>query len=491
MRNAAGLNFTSLLWCLTFLLVYLMASEIVSGDSDLVLHIAYGTAIIEGGFPLNDPLLTGVTEAPVLQEWLFEVVVAKLHSLFGLAGPLVVFASLLGALIAGLYYRMRNTSICMWVAMVYGIIALLSLRPHLIIRPHLVSWILAALLLLFLEDWRDGKRNFRNTALVACSIMLVWTNLHGGFLLGLVLIAVFTSDAVIEKLFKNQKKTLFEASSLLAVTTLVTLFNPWGLNLHQHLFAFLSNGFIVGGTSDFQPPNFSDRTLPALLIVLCFVWPPLLLRFKQVLLVQWILAIGLTISACFSVRNIPFLGILMLPIAAGHLQQWLSASSHKIPHAVLQSSKRMEDDEIGKTGWLWVVAILTFSILLVSGGIMRVGLTGKAVPTAAISWVEDQDNLNQLPVFADYLAAGYLLYATRVEKVYLHALNANYPVNRLQTWIRVGNNETGWENDIQAMDWAFLLSGSSQADTLIESSCWQILYEDEMAIIFQNNCLII
>jgi len=65
MRNAVGLNFTSLLWCLTSLLVYLRASEMASGDSDLVLHIAYGTAIIEGGFSLNDPLLTGVTDPPV------------------------------------------------------------------------------------------------------------------------------------------------------------------------------------------------------------------------------------------------------------------------------------------------------------------------------------------------------------------------------------------------------------------------------------------
>jgi len=258
----------------------------------------------------------------------------------------------------------------------------------------------------------------------------------------------------------------------LAVTTLFTLFNPWGVNLHQYLFAFLSNSFIIGRTSDFQPPDFSDQTLPALLIVLCFVWPPLLIRFRQVLLVLWVLAIRLTISACLSVRNIPFLGILVLPIAAGHLQQWLSASSHKIPNAVLQSSKRMEYDKIGKTGWLSVVAILTLSILLVSGGIMRVGLTGKAVPTAAIRWVKDQDNLNELPVFADFLTAGYLLYATPVKKVYLHALNANYPVSRLQAWIRVANNETGWENDIQDMDWAFLLSGSPQADTLIESSCW-------------------
>jgi hypothetical protein len=148
----------------------------------------------------------------------------------------------------------------------------------------------------------------------------------------------------------------------------------------------------------------------------------------------------------------------------------------------------MEDDEAGKTGWLWVVLLLGFSTLLVNRGIMRVGLTADAVPTAAIEWVAEQENLHDLPVFADFLAAGYLLYATPVERVYLHALNANYSVGRLQTWVRVANRETGWENDIQNITWAFLLTGSPQAETMEESSCWQVLYTDEMATVFQNSC---
>lgn len=492
--KSTGLNFTSLLWCLAFLIVFFMASEMVSGDSDLVLHIAYGNAIIDNGFPPNDPLLSGVTEAPILQEWLFEIVVAKLDSLFGLTGPLIVFAALMGSLVGGLYHRMRTKNICMWVAMLYGVIALLSLRPHLVIRPHLISWVAAALLFMLLEDWYEGRRSFKSTSIAVFAIMISWANLHGGFLLGLVIMAVFAVDAVVDKL-KNKiedKGTpkLLEASILLAVSAFITLLNPWGWDLHQHLVSFLTNSFIVSGTSDFQPPGFTEQTLPALLIVLCFVWPPLLVRFSHVRLTQWLLALGLSISACISVRNIPFLGILMLPIAATHLQQWLIASTNKISNVVLTSSKRMEDDEEGKTGSLWIVLSLILSSVLVGSGIMKVGLTGKTVPSAAIEWVEEQDNLHQLPVFADYLAAGYLLYATPVERVYLHALNANYPVDRLQTWVRVGNGEPGWKNDIQNLKWAFLLSGSLQADTLTQSSCWQVLYSDDMATIFQNDCTI-
>ena len=57
----------------------------LTGDSDLLLHIIYGRAIIDSGIPATDPMLHNIEAPLVLQEWLFEAVMALLDRAFGLA----------------------------------------------------------------------------------------------------------------------------------------------------------------------------------------------------------------------------------------------------------------------------------------------------------------------------------------------------------------------------------------------------------------------
>ena len=151
LRSATGLNYTTVLWCVYFLVMIILASKMVSGDSDLVLHICYGRSLLENGFLKSDPLLSGITGAPVMQEWGFDIIVAVLDRICGLGGPLIVFASLFATLIAWLFHRMRQTS-CFWLSIIYTNLMFLALFTHLVIRPHLISWFATALIWSFLEE---------------------------------------------------------------------------------------------------------------------------------------------------------------------------------------------------------------------------------------------------------------------------------------------------------------------------------------------------
>ena len=72
--------------------------------------------------------------------------------------------------------------------------------------------------------------------------------------------------------------------------------------------------------------------------------------------------------------------------------------------------------------------------------------------------------------------------------MFLHSLNANYPADRLVTWVRTEAQEPGWEQDLEALPWAFLLTGTPQAAALDESDCFATRYSDDQAMVFENRC---
>lgn len=421
-----------------------------------------------------------------MQEWGFDSIVALLDATGGLGGPLIVFAALFATLITWIFHRMRQNS-CFWLAMLYTNLMFAALFTHLFIRPHMISWFATALLWSFLEDYQDGARSFRTTAVFSCALMLLWTNLHGGFLMGAALAGIMVAGEI-PGLIKGQRNKFFPMTALLCMIISVTLVNPWGWHLHEHLVSFLSNDFLIQGTSDFQPPSFTDRTMRPFILTACLAVLPMLLNWRRVKAQEWLLLIGLTAAASASVRNIPFLGILMLPIAVRHLQLVLQKFDSGFIKAVFASSARIEAEEHGRQGWLWCAGGFLAASLAIATGAYTVSLSSSAVPMKALEWVQQNDRYNRLPVFADFLAAGFLLYETPVKKVYLHALNAYYPEERLRTWISVGSGEEGWEQKLQGLQWAFLRTGSPQAATLMSSTLWQPVYQDTAAIIFGKAC---
>jgi|GEM_PF-2069722 len=466
----------------------LMASHWVSIDSDLVLHILYGRNLLQEGLLATDPLLSGVTEAPVLQEWLFEILVAWLDSMLGLVAPLLVFALLLGSLMAGLFRRMRYQGVCLWVALLYAIFVLFTLRIHLIIRPHMVSWAAVVFLAVLLEDWNSGRRSFLQTIVTGAMLMLFWTNMHGGFLLGLALTSVYALESAYRIVTQRESETFIQATTLVVVFSLVSLVNPWGWHLHAHLVSFLGNDFLMASTTDFLPPIWANGTLPVLTIAAIAALIPMLLRWRQVAMREWLLLIGLFYAAATSARNIPFFGIVMLPVAAQYLQQWLERSDKTAARLVLESSGRLEEDEGSHNGVGWPLLVsISLTVLFLTGAI-RVGLYSTNVPEETLAWVNDQPELHGQPLFADYMFAGYLLYATPIGSTYLHALNANYPDSRLRNYFQVDDGDPGWEQVMTGLDWAIVRADGGHNDSLSESSCWQIEYVDDMAVVFRRNC---
>ena len=483
--EAVGINrkpgFALIWWCTGFCLVIMLKEQMLTGDSDLMVHICYGREILDKGLFAPDPLLYEVPAAPIQHEWLFQVAMAELEKAAGASGLLLMAAVLVGTLWWLLFSRMRQKKVGTLYAMAYSTVLIVAFKPHLVLRPHLFSWLAAPFLYALLEDGYDGKRSTTKTAIYVSLTMLLWANVHGGFVLGIGLIVMFV---LLEPIVRRQLKRLFQLGVISGAALGATLINPWGIRLHGHIVSFLTNDIIVRSTSDFRPPSLSDNTATALCVLAVLTWCPLIVRYRYVHLREWLMAAALLGAALMSVRNIPYMGILMLPIAARYKACFFESRRTRFSKRLNEISERWDAADSG--GWGYAVLLLAVYIVLSSTGVVNVSFRGKTIPVVALKWMTENVAVEKEAVFADFGFAGYLLYLTPVQKVYLHSLNASVPEARLLTWLSIGRDESGWDKKISDYNWAFLRTGTPQSDAFLRSPSWRQMHRDEMGVIFRR-----
>lgn len=313
-------------------------------------HIALGRIILQDGIPAQEPFSFVTTQHPwVEQQWLFEVLLAKLVDIFGAGGAslamgLVGSAALLVAALAiprdtGVSAGWRATAI-----VVGGIVA----SPVMGVRGEVMSMLGVALTLLILSRWRDGSRR---AVWLLPPLFLLWANVHAGFIAGLAIL-VFTLlqtvravpaprtwlvalgglaaglcavigglvvgvAALVVLLFLLGAGTGADAERrpLLIATVaaaLATLLNPAGPGLYGYVVETFSNPLLGSAVSEWQSPDFHDTfnrifELSAVALVALAMLSPRR-RVDQLLL-----AGGAFLAALQAVRNVPLFSIIAIP----------------------------------------------------------------------------------------------------------------------------------------------------------------------------------
>jgi hypothetical protein len=107
------------------------------------------------------------------------------------------------------------------------------------VRPQLATYMLFAVFLYVLRRFHDqpGSRSLW----LLPPLMAIWVNLHGGFLAGGGLVAVFLVDAVVHwrRIRAAGIVPLKQLCCVTALVALATLVNPYGFGLHEMLWQHL------------------------------------------------------------------------------------------------------------------------------------------------------------------------------------------------------------------------------------------------------------
>lgn len=218
-------GFLSALWIKA---IYPASSGIA--DTDFFWHLAYGRWILEHRqIPLVDTFSWTFAGTPYrLTQWLGETFMGLAYQAGGLQGTLILSVVLTAATIAlGWSGAKRHvpSAIAMGIAIVCNLVLLVS--P---MRPQLFTFTFVATTVWLLDGWLTfGKRRY----LAALPpLLMLWVNLHGGFVIGLVLIGCAALGRAIEaNILQRPAEGLRGALPLIgtaAVCAVATLANPHG-----------------------------------------------------------------------------------------------------------------------------------------------------------------------------------------------------------------------------------------------------------------------
>jgi hypothetical protein len=219
------------LFSLVMVLVLINALSKTAADPDLWGYMAFGRYFWETGrFPYEDIFAYVPTlKVWVYHEWLTGVIFYPIYQALGAAGlQLLKFAlGLATAWFVFLTARRRGANF--WSALLgLWFVQVFLAMGYSPVRAQLFTYFFFALSLFVLETARLSGR-WRGLVLLVV-IQILWCNLHGGFLAGLGLLALYALGEGISR------RPFWPYVAALLAATLVTLINPYGLEYWHYLF---------------------------------------------------------------------------------------------------------------------------------------------------------------------------------------------------------------------------------------------------------------
>lgn len=350
------------------------------GDIDFWWHIAAGRHILETGvIPSVDPF--GVYDAAnvwgqtVLQsQWLGQVILYAVYEWFGIDGIILFRAGILMLCLAVVYLRCRVAGTATLFTMFITALAGMAILHYTGERPQLFSFLYLSLVFLLLDGFaRSGGR-----WMLYCIpfLMLLWSNTHGGAVLGVAVLGLYGAAQALEiRLtegnFRSPKlKLMFAVVGLSAVTLVMS---PSGFDTLRYL-VFLENSPIRDRVSEYASPW---SLWPVTVYYWVFIGVTLVALpglFNRSYLKQSVMVVALGAISFTAYRYIPFFVLLVAPYVAMSLSRMFSRI--RLPAVAINLSVLM-------------IALTLSGYGYKQGRILQHGIQEQDFPAGAVAFIKD------------------------------------------------------------------------------------------------------
>jgi hypothetical protein len=481
-------------------------------DADIGWHIRTGELILAThSVPRTDPFSSTMQGQPWFAwEWLYDGLLGILHRAAGLNGVVWLCALLVASIFVMLLQFLLEKGTGLPLAVVLMLLAEGAATIHLYARPHLASWFFSLLWFVALERWEQptAPRWLRWFFPVS---MVLWVNLHAGWIFGLALLGLYTVVALIESLrtadpFSRIRtwKRVHTLSWVVVCSTLATFVNPYGWRIHAHIYHYLGDRYLMDRIEEFQSPDFhgwAQRCFGTLVLLTLVAFA----RKRHALPLRHLLIALLAVyTGMYSSRNLPVSSMLLAWIAgpilwesfvslAGRPGCW--AWVRRWAGRISSFSDRMGAQELQLRGHRWpLVAVIVALAICIQGGrlgsrqVMQAHFNPLKLPVAAVGTLEHEWSAE--PVFSSDAWGGYLIYRLYpVRKVVLDDRHDLYGSGQIRQYLILVQGEPGWEKVLEKwhVQTALLPARSTLANLLRElPRKWYPVYEDNVAIVFRN-----
>ena len=453
-----------------------MASYVIS-DPDTLMHLASGSWMLEHHqVPATDPFSHNAAGLRwIAHEWLAQILMALSYDWGGFYGLRILVASLFSASIICQLIFLLNRVPAIY-AIFFSALCFASLLGHHLARPHLFTWPVLIIWLSVLLNAVE-KKQWRAPYILA-PLMILWANLHGSFILGLMTIPFFALEAFVYATKGSKIKTLQSWAFFLMLSTAFSLVTPFGLD---------GIGFGVNMVSA-QFTSMIQEWAPASGYNLLPIeyWLMLLLAmgltgYLRLPLIRLILLLGFIHESLAHVRFISILG-LVTPLLIAK------------PFGDLYYAKRGIKNNIGGLT-LWVINRKRVLIVFLCAcfSLLMLILTGKTyqnnflksstAPESAINFIKQEGISGN--VLNHYNMGGYLIF--KKIPVFIDGRADLYGASKIQEYFSILNVEKTSNinkilNDHQ-ISWTIFPPNEKIVFFLNGDAEWKKVFEDQDAVI--------
>ncbi len=511
--DAGDMVFIFLVSLPLFMLPYMLF-----GDGSTGWHIAVGQHILSlGSIPHTDFLSSSHSGQPwVAYQWLTDLIMGILVAIGGLNLLAVACSLSIAFLFLALYDRMRRDGLSVFPSLILVVIGSLLAAMHYLARPHLANFWGVYLFSTKLEDFNAGRIDFKKLLIWLMPTMLLWTNMHPAFGLGIGITGLYILGALWDcfkkPTWETRKSFAVERIKpyliLLACLALVTLINPYGIELHQYIAAYLKRSAVITQTDEFQSPvfhgNLHSTCFELLMLGLIF---GLYRAAKNISVAKLLTVLAFTHMSLQAVRNLPLFAIVSLSAIGQLLGGKLSAASviaegtspNPIQKLLLRVKKMFVDFEEQEAMCKMHVVPIAFSIFLVVAAFMHGTVLGfpvlksdfnpKTMPTHTLQYIE-RSNLDLAHGLNFDNWGGYLRYKIG-KPVFMDDRADFFPEKFYLEYASLSRALPGYEKIFEKyhLYWVIMPSNSYLGGELAKNPDWTLVAEDQAAKLWVNDKL--
>jgi hypothetical protein len=464
-------------------------------------HVQVGLDVLRSGPPHTDAYShTRGGESWLSQSWLFDIGLAGLYRMWSWNGVVAAAAIALGWVNRSLFRLMLDVPTNVAWAAGLTLLAAACGAGHWLARPHVLSlWFFVLTYGWCIAYHRTGSR----AAWAIPILMVVWCNVHGAFLAGLILVGCSVVGQIVSVPRDGPwRKRVAGFFLLFVISALATLVNPYGSKLHGHLIDLLFSSGVRDLIDEWRAPDFQAADARPLEMILLLGIGLLAFgrrRIESFSVIHWIVWMH---YALLAVRQVAFFAVIAAPVL-GELtdELWpalrdrfgIGWASHWIEELGRRAREWAESERTAR--WpVWSVAL--------SGALIAVTATGLKVPAFGIGmaglsstrWpIQAVEALNfepsYGPVFNDLNWGGYLiLKADPPRAVFADDRFELYGRRFIQDYLEALQYGPAWKALLSQYDFEFVLIRPDVplARVLAESADWESLHRDATAVLFRR-----
>jgi hypothetical protein len=506
--SAADLIFVILLAAMT---IGLLAQRLL-GDAGIGWHIRNGQQILSRHSVTRIDPFSAIMSGHkwYAWEWLYDLKVAAIHDWFGLNGVVLFTAVIIAATFALALRLSLRRGADLPAAVVLLALSLGASTIHLLARPHVLSWLFTVIWFQILDDSEAQDPAKRRRLWGLPGLMLLWANLHGGFVLGFVLLGLYFLGATI-RYFRcpdNQMREglagwMRELGMVTAASLLASLINPYGYELHAHVFQYLSNRWLMNHIDEFLSPNFHGVAQQCFVLLLLITLGGLaVVRTKPPLSRVFVLLFA-AYSGLYASRSLPVSSLLLMLIVSPLLSQAVTETraNPELP-ARLRAwlsrweslAARMGRAEVQLRGHLWPAAAIVLGTLICahqgklgSHRWMDAHFDAQHFPVEAAEVIAQRGIRD--PIFSLDSWGGYLIYRLYPQiRVFVDDRHDLYGEEFLKTYLQTVRLTPEWDNLLneKRVDWVLAPAESPLANMLVQTSRWETVHRDGTAVLLRR-----